>query len=197
MIIRNAFRVVTQGWKWYGDQLKMYPLTVKSLTSAGIIGLADIIAQNSRNTDGKIDFRRVVGMSLYGCVFVGPFSHAWHSTLSKWIQIPSSYPLHKQVLSACGKVAVDQAVAAPIFTTAFFFSRGCIDGHNIQGILANIKRDFLRVFKAGMMVWPSSQFVNLFFIHPMYRVLFSNVVGLCWSTFMSISACRSGQMRRL
>jgi len=200
-------RIITTLWSWYSNQLKINPIRTKSLTSGCITGLADLIAQNGRRaldksglSDGSpnnnnqpskdIDLRRSAYMAIYGMGFVGPISHFWHSTLERILKPAIAGSLGSKLRTTVKKVIMDQAIAAPLFTTAFFVSRGCIEGKNLETIAGQIHSDFFKVLRTGIMVWPAAQFVNLFWIPTMYRVLFTNCVGLGWSTFMSFSAGR-------
>lgn len=62
----------------YTDQLDEHPLVTKSISSAFIAALSDILAQ--RITGAKLRswrLRRTVAIFLYGLLYQGPSGHHW------------------------------------------------------------------------------------------------------------------------
>ncbi|KAL6063110.1 hypothetical protein QOT17_011778 [Balamuthia mandrillaris] len=135
------------------------------------------------------DKRQTFLMCLYGALFVAPFAHTWYRFLHQRFPVQKGARTLQRWKQTLKRTVVDQSVAAPIFTTGLFVSRGLVAGQDADSIQQKMRQDFLKVFVAGLCVWPLAQFVNFTYVPLAYQVLFNNVVGLGWSTFSSLVAC--------
>jgi len=126
-------------------------------------------------------------MMAYAALCVTPFAHNWYRLLDRLVKMPSSASrFSPQALGAVLKrVFLDQLVAAPIFITGMFTTRGLIAGSDLPSIGEKVRNEYLDMFAAGLMVWPTAQCLNMWLIPLQFRVLFNNFVGLGWSVFSS------------
>lgn len=59
--------------------------------------------------------------------------------------------------------------------------------------MARVVRDYPSVQLQGWRLWPAAGLLNYRFVPLEYRVLFINLVALCWSTFLNVRARSSGK----
>jgi len=180
-------RAVARSCHWYQSKLIRRPYVVKGMTSAGILGFADYLGQKIRGHP-VWDKRQTFLMSCYGGLCIAPFCHNWYRFLERLVPIPRAATRGVKLRLAAKRMLLDQLLAAPIFTAGFFVSRGVVAGEDLAGIEEKMKKDYLKVLGAGAVVWPQAQLVNFFFVPLHYRVLYTNMVGLGWSTFTSVVA---------
>lgn len=180
-------RTVASSCRWYQSKLIRRPYLVKCTTSASILGFADYLGQKLR---GKKEWnkRQTFLMSCYGGLCIAPFCHNWYRFLEHLVPIPRTATNGVKLRLASKRMLLDQLFAAPIFTAGFFVSRGVVAGEDTTGIAEKMKKDYWKVLGAGAVVWPQAQLVNFFFVPLHYRVLYTNAVGLGWSTFTSVVA---------
>ena len=51
-----------------------------------------------------------------------------------------------------------------------------------------IKEKWLSIIKHGLIVWPLANFINFKWIPSGYRVLYVNVIGMGWNTYLSCAS---------
>ncbi|KAJ3336807.1 hypothetical protein HDU93_002122 [Gonapodya sp. JEL0774] len=192
----------------YMDLLASRPLATKSLTSAIIAGAGDIVAQaieskletsdskpsssnwlppeQSKSDSNPTNFlsrwspQRTIRLASFGFLVAAPFTHYWYILLDR--MFGPAMTLRPAIL----KVAVDQTIMAPISTTVFFTFHGIVQGWNARRIEAKLQSDLWPTLVANWAVWPAALSVSFRFVPLDLRVLWMNVVGLGWTTYLSL-----------
>ena len=183
---------------WYQNQLDIRPLFTKCVTSGFIAGSGDIICQYLTFTRNKyqrgnnemknffddIDIKRTLRFSFLGTFLIGGVLHYWYGFLNKFIVGNGFVPVIKRIF-------LDQAFMAPSFIAIFMSSLfGLEQGYNANTDLLQkkLKKDWWETVRANWFVWIPAQAINFGFIRPHYQVLFSNIIGLNWNTYLSFKA---------
>lgn len=192
-------------WRRYLALLGTHPYTTKSVTAAGIMAGGDFICQTleSRARRQRLDEQleafphrrdlllrkfeendaydvvRTARMTGFGLVFVGPLMHNWFNLLERLVP-------RKDLLGAVGKVAIDQAVMAPGFCASFFTAMGLMEGLSPAVVWEKLKAQMVPTLEANYKVWPAAQMVNLYLVPLNLRVLWLNMVGLGFNSYLSM-----------
>ncbi|MES1907903.1 MAG: hypothetical protein MHM6MM_000934 [Cercozoa sp. M6MM] len=167
----------------YADLLRKRPLSTKIVTSALLMAGGDLIQQvlekKRRNEKlSNFDKKRVLRMAAYG-IFLGAVLHQWYGSLGR---LGTSMTPFKGALM---RMAIDQSVAAPALTVAFFTGMGHLEGKRSPEIFSDLRNKFWPTLQVNYAVWPAAMLLNFAVIPPHLRVLFSNFVGLFYNTFLS------------
>jgi hypothetical protein len=185
----------------YLSALERYPIRVKMVQSLVIATIGDVVAQKltaqsdtsppSKTADadetaapptaaGSIDWRRTASLATYAFLWTGPFSHAWFNAAEKLVPSKSWGGVMK-------KVFLDQFVLGPPCTVLFFVAVGALEGHSRAKIQDNMQNNLVRTQIACWSVWPAINMVTFSVIPVPLRPLFSGLVSVLWSGFVSWS----------
>ncbi|KAJ2780224.1 hypothetical protein H4R18_003576 [Coemansia javaensis] len=125
---------------------------------------------------------------VYGAAFA-PVLYCWHAFLNARFPLPPvANAAAAQPRASAGRaavvlkrLAVDQAVFAPVACGAFVVGMGALEGLGPAEIQERMRAHYLRILLAGYAVWPAAQLVNLSVVPLAYRVQFGSVVSLAWN----------------
>ncbi|KAJ2737221.1 hypothetical protein IW152_000242 [Coemansia sp. BCRC 34962] len=140
---------------------------------------------------------------VYGVAF-SPVSYRWHAFLNARFPVgdviagspkeiataPSKAVLLHSARAVLKRLAVDQAVFAPIATLSFVGGMGMMEGLGPTELAERFRIQYPAVLMAGYALWPAAQLVNFSIVPLAYRVPFSSVVGLMWHTYLSWTSAR-------
>lgn len=159
-----------------------YLIITNTVTCGFLLGTGDVIQQSlerRQNPTKHWEKDRTVHMFVTGCS-MGPLLHFWYSWMDKII--PGKGTRHIKIVII--KVTVDQ-LFAPFFATWYFLIMGALQGQALEASWKEFMSKFWEYYLAELSVWPACQMINFFFLPPIYRVLFVNVVTLGWNIYLS------------
>jgi len=169
-------------WEKYLWCLEKKPLLTKSLTSAAMGGIGDIIAQllvpYVFGGVSGFDLVRWIRFVFLNLVFVGPVCHAWLTILVKRMPKPG---LKWAVL----RMIPDQILFTPIFNFLLLSLLFSMTDLVPQWASAAALWSTL---KAGWCLWPAAQILNFWVVPPPLQQLYINFVALAWNTYLSTRA---------
>ena len=113
---------------------------------------------------------------------MAPVLGVWYHQLN--IMIPGA-----NTAGALGRLFLDQALFAPCFVTLFLSSLLCLNG-TPELIIPKLKQDLFNTVTANWALWLPGQFINFRYIPPQFNLLFSNMIALVWSTYLSWAGSR-------
>jgi hypothetical protein len=119
---------------------------------------------------------------VQGGALVAPVLGFWYGQLN--ILIPA-----KTTAGALGRLFLDQALFAPCFVSVFLSSLLLLNG-TPELIVPKLKQDLLSTVTANWALWIPGQFLNFRFVPPEFNLLFSNILALIWSTYLSWAGSR-------
>jgi len=183
---------IANAWTSYNVALEQDPLITKSITASVILGAADLTGQAiERNINNEaleqsgavsVDLARAGRFALFGLVLQAPWNHFYYQFLDGALP-PTDDPL---TFTTGIKVVIDQFLQAPIFTVIIFYFLGLLEGKTLEGVGAQLEKDYKDTMLANWKLWVPATAVNIAFCPPILRVLFLNCVFFFWSIFLSL-----------
>jgi hypothetical protein len=167
----------------YNKLLIRKPYRTKCITSFFTFCVGDFLSQRiQRSSDKtlKFDKKRNFKMGMYGFLIAAPF---WHVHFN--IAIPYLFN------HLCGwrkifkTLLYDQLIAAPIFLTLFFTYNDLVNGKSLKQTYESWKKKFIPTLKNHWKFWGPLQTINFIYIPIQLRVLYSNICGIIWVTYLS------------
>ncbi|CAM1310289.1 MPV17L2 (predicted) [Pycnogonum litorale] len=146
-----------------------------SLMAAGD-GIQQSVEMYQSNFTKPYDWRRTGSMAIVG-VGLGALGHGWYAFLER------RYPGIKAVTIA-KKIGLELLMGIPINTT-FIFCISRLEGLSNDKSIQEVKEKFPIMYLVECVAWPPIQFINFYFLHPRYRVLYVSSVMLFWDVFLS------------
>lgn len=191
-------------WNAYMSALGTHPYTTKSVTAGTIMVAGDLACQglesrarnqrvadlierfperrrelsNKLEADDRWVPARTARMGAFGFFFVGPLFHNWFNLLERLVP-------RQDALGAVAKVAIDQAVMAPGFCASFYTAMGLMEGLTPAEVGDRLREQLLPTLATNYKVWPTAQMINLYLVPLKLRVLWINMVGLGFNTYLS------------
>jgi len=123
-----------------------------------------------------------------GGILVAPCIHYWYGWLMTAIP---GVTVKATIVRTC----LDQFVFAPLFIPTFFTALMGLEGTtNLTEIRTRLEANFMDTLKTNWMLWIPAQLINFGFMPAKYQVLFSNVVGLAWNTYLSFMSSQNKEV---
>ncbi|KXS10765.1 hypothetical protein M427DRAFT_158774 [Gonapodya prolifera JEL478] len=193
----------------YLTLLETRPIATKAVTASAIAAAGDVLAQaiesraatkpspfnnasatsgsstpsHHRDSDARMAWwspSRTLRLASFGFLFAGPVTHYWYITLDRLVS-PSM-----TARSALLKMAIDQTTMAPASVAVFFTYHGLYQGWEWDRIKKKVEREAWPTLVANWVLWPAALLVSFRFVPLDLRVLWMNVVGLGWGTYLSL-----------
>lgn len=184
----------------YDTGLRVSPYRTKGITAISISVVGDVSVQrisSASSTSGQgvagdpdslrraVDLERVARQGAWSGA-LSPLIHHWFLFLAR---LKPLGPLPAPLVGAI----VDQVCFSPPVHSAYFawiaFASSGFTATRAE-LLDDVRQKLWPAWKTGVCVWPAAICVNLIFIPPHYRVLFSNTVGLGYGMIMNWMANR-------
>ncbi|XP_017307435.2 peroxisomal membrane protein 2 [Ictalurus punctatus] len=170
----------------YLHLLKKYPIITKSVTSAVLSALGNLLSQaleskkkQKEGQSGKdVDVYGPVRFAVYGLVITGPLSHYFYQLLE--LLFPASAPF-----SMLKRLLLERLVFAPAFLLLFFVVMNTLEGKTNADLQDKLKARFWLALKMNWKVWTPFQFVNINYVPVQFRVLFANLIALFWNAYLT------------
>jgi protein Mpv17 len=88
-------------------------------------------------------------------------------------------------------VALGHAFLFPTYTCGFYLYMSALEGKGVEGGWVKFKDTWWEVFVVGSSFWPVANMVNFKYVKPQYRLVYLNVAGLAWNSYLSYQNQRS------
>lgn len=180
---------------WYSRKLDSHPLMTKCISSGLVSGVGDVLGQYiqyrkalDRNDTNKWnwDYARTSRFVILGFALVAPVCHVWYGSLME--RIPGFSP--RQIAK---RVVLDQFCFAPLFLPTWLLNLWMLEGKSADYVMEEMPKKVPPTVVANWMLWIPAQTINLGMVPVKYQVLFSNIVAVAWSTFLSLTTHDSKQ----
>ncbi|XP_071369721.1 peroxisomal membrane protein 2 [Centroberyx affinis] len=166
--------------------LKKYPILTKSVTSAILSALGNLLSQileaKHKAKNGapvkEIDTAGATRYAIYGLFITGPVSHYFYQLMEVWMPSTDPYCIVKRLL-------LDRLVFAPGFLLIFYFVMNILEAKGWQDFEKKMRSSYWTALKMNWKVWTPFQFININFVPVQFRVLFANMVALFWYAYLS------------
>ncbi|KAM9446916.1 peroxisomal membrane protein 2 [Clarias gariepinus] len=178
--------LVTRLLQQYLHLLKTYPIITKSVTSAVLSALGNLLSQvlesKKKRKDGQsgkeVDVYGPLRFAVYGLVITGPLSHHFYHLLE--LLFPASAPF-----SLLKRLLLERLIFAPAFLLLFFAVMNTLEGKTHSDLQDKLKARYWPALKMNWKVWTPFQFININYVPVQYRVLFANLIALFWNAYLT------------
>lgn len=165
-------------WTAYLLALATRPLLTKSLTSATLNGLQELLATKLAGLPVANATQTALRLSLYGFCVSGPYGHYTYEWLNKlFSQLPQSG------FFALLRLLVANFVITPVQTAIYLFSLALVNGADIETAKHIVRKRFLPVMKISWVVFPIVQGIAFRHLPPQLWLPFFNVVAFAFGTW--------------
>lgn len=165
---------------------KKYLLTTNIVSSGILMSMGDVLSQyveqksvikHELSQKFRIDWSRNAKMFVVGAL-QGPLHHYFYGWLDgKFVGAT--------LKNTSIKILFDQTVMSPACIVMFFYSAGWLYKQSTDECTKELKSKFLTVYIADWTVWPAAQFLNFYYLHPKYRVIYVNFITMLYNVFLS------------
>ena len=162
---------------FYARLLQTHPIATKTVTSAALFGLGDLMSQTQFEKKAAIDQPRLARMVAWGGLFA-PLAHYWYGALD--VLVPGG-----GAAAVAQKVALDQMTWTVFINAAFFWTTTFMETGDAGLGLVAINRNLWPTLKVNWVVWPVLQAINLSVVPLQFRLLYNNFASLFWSAYLS------------
>lgn len=197
---------------WYSAKLESHPFATKCITSGIISASGDLLCQylvhrnhlaaqedlNQESTGGPAeekqagedeineieprkfapDWYRTGRFGVLGFFLVAPVVHLWYARLMRYF--PGT-----NVGAVLKRTATDQLLFAPVFLPTFMINLMMLEGRPYNEALLKLQKDLPGAMVTNWCLWCPAMLVNFRFVPLKYQVLYSNMVGFVWNTYLS------------
>jgi len=94
-------------------------------------------------------------------------------------------PIRSQNYRIFKILVFDRLFSASLFHLSFYYYMGLANGGNSREINKEIKIKFMPTMIDSFKLWPLAMYFNYKFIPVQYSVLYGNMVGIIWQTYLS------------
>ncbi|XP_074652834.1 peroxisomal membrane protein 2-like [Tubulanus polymorphus] len=164
----------------YSYWLQENPVLTKSVSSATIAAVGDLIAQIIAIKKNRRSFkiRSTAAFAIFGFSVTGPLIHQFYIWLDQLVPKRTKY-------SSVLRVLIDRMIFAPPYLLLFFYIVAVLEGHSSKYAIRKIKDTFWTALKMNWKIWTVFQYVNVNYIPQQYRVLFASMVSLVWNIYIA------------
>ena len=167
----------------YSKLLHQRPVLTKSLTSALIAGIGDLISQLINSGSGSCyKWRSTFAFTTFGLIFNGPLTHHFYVLLDQLLP-PGVTKSGKY--SAIKRVLFDRLILAPPYLLLCFYMLSILEGRSSAEACQKIQGSYWTLLKMNWKIWTVFQYININYVEPEYRVLFTNVLSLVWTIYVA------------
>lgn len=161
---------------------KKYLLTTNTVSSGILMSMGDALSQyverkHKKESHQQFDWSRSAKMFVVGAI-QGPMHHYFYG----WLDTKYA---GATLRTTSIKILYDQMVMSPLCIVQFFYSAGWMYNQSNTACWQELKDKFLIVYVTDWMVWPLAQFINFYYLHPKYRVIYVNLVTMLYNVFLS------------
>ena len=194
-------------WRRYCDLVATRPIVTKASTSAVAWLVGDAVSQRAAATGAGgaerpagggaqqpaggagsspasgsgaswYDPVRAARSVAFGFFVIGPWGHAWFNVLDRFVP-------GKSLPRICAKAALDQTFYAPPLYAFYYTALGVAEGATPGASFGQAVERVPATVATGACVWVPAHLLNFRFVGPDHRVLFTNVVSVCWAAILS------------
>ena len=172
-------------WHAYEHVLSTNPIATKSMTSATVYSIGDVIAQRTESDEQDLDAMRVFRSMMAGMIGHGPLSHFWYN-LSEGV---FTDVLHFTAWWAfLPKIVADQAIFGPFWNNSYILLLGLMKQDSLETIYGDMKRTTVPLILSGLKLWPFVHCITYGLIPVQNRLLWVDAVEILWVTILATQA---------
>jgi protein Mpv17 len=90
------------------------------------------------------------------------------------------------MLGLFARILLDAIIFSPVTVTGYFIWRSMLEGSGLRGASHKLRTRFSSTVLGAWKFWPAANTINFGMIPLEYRVLYSNVLSLFWTGYLTI-----------
>ncbi|XP_054258488.1 peroxisomal membrane protein 2-like [Macrosteles quadrilineatus] len=161
----------------YYEGLYYNPIKTKSLTSSTIAMLANLTAQYMGGAK-RLDQDSLIAFGLFGLLFGGSIPHFFYQMLDQVAPDSSSQYVIKQLL-------LERLIFTPLYQMFVIYMLARFESKTHQQAMSQLVQLYWPLLRANWTWITIPQLLNLTYVPPILRVLFSNLIGYVWTVFLA------------
>uniref|UniRef100_A0A7E4V166 Mitochondrial inner membrane protein Mpv17 n=1 Tax=Panagrellus redivivus TaxID=6233 RepID=A0A7E4V166_PANRE len=154
---------------------------VQVLSSGLLACTSDILCQKYVEKRRTWDPIRSARFAAIVTCCMAPMSYKWFQIIERLVPSGRASALKTGIK----RMALDQILAAPVFTSVFLFNLNVLESRNFTNSLTKTATIFVPVITTNYKIWPLIQLINMSLIPLQYRVILVNFCGLFWNMYIS------------
>ncbi|OKL64305.1 hypothetical protein UA08_00916 [Talaromyces atroroseus] len=104
----------------------------------------------------------------------------------KWFMfLHHNFNYTSKFLSIATKVAVQQAVFTPVFSTYFFSAQSLLAGASLEETWERLKKALPPSIGNSIKLWPAVTAFSFMYVPPHFRAVFGGAISVGWQTYLS------------
>lgn len=159
----------------YFEKLHSNPVLVKSITAAVLSTGANYISQ--KLTGDELDCNSLVAYGAFGLVFGGSVPHYFYGFIEK-----ATKDMRKRKLI---QFFMQRLLFTPCFTAISLYFLSIFEGASPQQAAMKMMALYKKVLTANWTYLTIPVYVNFKYVHPMLRVLVTNLIGVFWTIYLA------------
>ncbi|XP_029833301.2 mpv17-like protein [Ixodes scapularis] len=167
----------------FNDQLKTHPILTQIAAITLLTFLGDVLSQLTFQRK-PFSVKQAAIFFFIGLTYTGPLVVSWFAFV-EWLVVMDRVP------AIILKVALGEFVFTPPFVLCVMFLHGFLHGHSWELIREDVRVKYLSILMMRCVVFPVSQLVNFLAVPVNYRPIFSSLLALFWSVYLSWKANRA------
>ncbi|KAK0174418.1 hypothetical protein PV327_010187 [Microctonus hyperodae] len=156
----------------YMTNLYSNPVKTRAITSLITAAFGNFVAQRITEAN-KINQDSLIAFGLFGLLFGGPVPYFFY----KYI--------HLFVKNRLGILAVERIVYTPLFEALSLYMLPRLEGKSHQHSCKNLHNRYRSILLTNWKYLTLMQFINMYYIPPILKVLVSNIIGLMWTIYLA------------
>jgi protein Mpv17 len=121
---------------------------------------------------------------LTGLVWSGPVSHYWYQSLEILVKFVLRVPSNPLV-QLVARITLDALLFSPFTIAGFFAVATLMQGGTVGDIANKLRTRWRSALVAAWSFWPVVNVANFGMVPLPYRVLYSSVMSLLWTGYLS------------
>lgn len=159
----------------YFEKLHTNPVWTKSLTAAVLSAGANYISQ--KIAGDEVDCNSLVAYGAFGLVFGGTCPHYFYGFIEKFTKEMKQRKLIQFLMQ--------RLMFTPAFTAITLYFLSIFEGASPDQAMAKLFALYKKVLTANWTYLTIPVYVNFKYIHPMLRVLVTNLIGVFWTIYLA------------
>lgn len=173
-------QIILPAWRTYLSRLRESPLVTKSLTSAILSFLSDILAKRIAKQPFKSS--SAIHEFMIGLILRGPGVHYFQRFLENILFVRAKN--HKSPRVVLAKLVIDQLCFAPPFLASYLVFTSLLVDTPLAVTRKRIQAELPRIIMRNWMFWVPANLVGYAAIPEELRVAWSSVVGIAWTAIL-------------
>ncbi|ALC44400.1 CG7970 [Drosophila busckii] len=156
----------------YLEQLFNHPVRTKSLTACFLATTANVTSQRMAGAK-RLNQQSVFAYGLFGLIFGGSVPHYFYQTVERLFSQDMKFRKFFLFLS-------ERLVYAPIYQALSLYFLSLFEGNSHATAVKNVEKLYWPVLKANWKYLSVFVYLNMAYVPPMFRSLFTAIISFIW-----------------